>query len=129
MRLQDKVDIQEVNAEEGYFLLRVCEMLGKGREGLQASDLGVVQGALRAAYNGLTGLIEDSGLLTANRKKELRAQNQRIYEIREAIVKGAEGIEREPKEVEEAENAYVNLGEIKKVLKSYARKWYRCKAS
>lgn len=125
MNLQDIADLTEVKAEERAFLLQVCERIERGRDGISKNYFSLAQGALRAAYNGLSGFIEDSVYLDDGRKKELMMQNQRVFDIREAFVKSIEVDGKAIKE-EFKENDYnEGLADIKKVLKGYAKRWYK----
>lgn len=69
MQGKDFVDIKEVKAEERFLLLQVCELLERGKTSLGILDFAVAQGALRAGYNSLAGLVQDSMCLVADRKK------------------------------------------------------------
>ena len=125
MQGKDFVDIKEVKAEERFLLLQVCEMLERGKTSLEILDFAVAQGALRAGYNGLAGLVQDSMYLAADRKKELETQGDRIFQVRDKLVTGVEAEGRNLAEVIEASDAYKELDNIKKVLRSYVNKWYK----
>ena len=123
--VKEVIDKVSVRAEEAFFLSRVGEMIDKAISNLKEEEFGVAQGALRAVFNGLSGLIHDSSYLSRGQKEQLGELNEQIFQLRDDLVRKVEVERTVLGEAVSSSKAYERLAQVKKTFTDYIDSWYK----
>jgi hypothetical protein len=122
--MAEVVDPTEIKCNEHAFLLRVGGMLDRAKSSLDENKFGIAQGALRAFFNGVGGLVADSDYLSTARKSLLNELSDKIFHIRDDLVIGVEVDKKSLAEVVASSKAYARLEEAKITFEGYLIEWY-----
>ncbi len=103
--------------QEDYIQL-IGERIGDARSALDREDYAVLQGALRAAFNGLCHITESSSI-TQDKKKKLIDLRESIFHSRDDLVNAIEVNRKDFQTASKEISLYQILEQFEKDFKSY----------
>ena len=119
------MNIKKIKADERFLLLEVCKLFYDTEFALEKNDFAAAQGALRAIFNGIGGLVYTTPYLTDEGKRKLNVLNDFTFAIREDLVDKVEKHRIDLAKVVDENAIYQRLEGNRRLLEKYINDWYK----